>query len=57
VGVVAYWIDKDWDLNECVLKLLPLNGDHSGKAFGKLIHNALQEQGIVITLSMLNYIQ
>ena len=55
-GVVAYWIDKDWDLNECVLELLPLSGDHSGKASGKLIHKALQERGIATKLSMSNCI-
>ena len=40
-GTVAFWIDNNWNLNECVLELLPLDGDHLGKALGKLIFNAL----------------
>jgi hypothetical protein len=56
-GVVAYWIDRDWELNECVLELLPLSGDHSGKASGKLIHKALQERGIATKLSTSNCIR
>jgi len=32
----------NWNLNECVIELLPLNGDHSGKASGKLIFKALR---------------
>ena len=55
-GVVGYWIDEDWDLNECVLELLPLSGDHSGKASRKLIHKSLQERAIETKLSTSNYI-
>ena len=33
-GTVAFWIDDNWNLNECVLELLPLDGDHLGKALG-----------------------
>ena len=33
-GTVAFWIDDEWNLNKCVLELLPLSGDHSGKASG-----------------------
>ena len=40
-GTVAFWINDDWNLNKCVLELLPLSGDHSGKASGKLIFEAL----------------
>jgi hypothetical protein len=38
-------------LRECVLELLPLSGDHSGKASGKLIFKALSRQGIDSKLS------
>ena len=50
-GVVAFWIDDNWDLRECVLDLLPLSGDHSGKASGKLIFKALRQREIEIKLS------
>jgi hypothetical protein len=40
-GTVAFWIDNNWDLNECVLELLPLSSNHSDKASGKLIFKAL----------------
>ena len=30
-GIVAFWIDDNWDLCKCVLDLPPLSGDHSGK--------------------------
>ena len=51
VGTVAFWIDDNWELNECVLELLPLSGDHSGKASGKLIFKALHHRGIETKLS------
>jgi hypothetical protein len=50
-GVVAFWIDDNWDLRECVLDLLPLSGDHSGKASGKLIFKALRRREIETKLS------
>jgi hypothetical protein len=50
-GTVGFWIDDHWHLNECVLELLPLSGDHSGKASGKLIFKALQRRGIETKLS------
>jgi len=51
MGTVAFWIDDNWDLNECVLELLLLSGDHSGKASGKLIFKALRCRGIETKLS------
>jgi hypothetical protein len=45
-GTVAFWIDDNWNLDECVLELLLLDGDHSGKASGKLIFKSLHRQGI-----------
>ena len=45
-GTVAFWIDDNWELNKCVLELLPLSGDQSGKASGKLIFKALHCRGI-----------
>jgi hypothetical protein len=50
-GVVAFWIDDNWDLRECVLDLLPLSGDHSGKALGKLTFKALHRWEIETKLS------
>ena len=50
------WSSWQWDLNECVLELLPLSSDHSGKASGKLIYKALQERAIETKLSTSNYI-
>ena len=50
-GVVTFWIDDNWDLRRCVLDLLPLSGDHSGKASGKIIFKALCRQEIETKLS------
>lgn len=50
-GVVAFWIDDNWNLQEYVIELLPLSGDHSGKASGKLIFKALRKRGIDTKLS------
>ena len=50
-GTVAFWIHDDWNINECVLELLSLSGDHSGKASGKLIFKALHRRGIETKLS------
>jgi hypothetical protein len=50
-SVVIFWIDDNWELRECVLELLPLSGDHSGKASGKLIFKALRQRGIDSKLS------
>ena len=51
-GTVAFWINDNWELRETVLELLPLSGDHSGKASGKLIFKALQRRGIETKLSV-----
>lgn len=50
-GTVAFWINDDWELKEATLELLPLSGDHSGKASGKLIFKALKRRGIERKLS------
>ena len=50
-GTVAFWIDNNWELRETALELLPLSGDHSGKASGKLIFKALKRRGIERKLS------
>ena len=50
-GTVVFWIDDTWSLNECVIELLPLSGDHSGKASGRLIFKALHRQKIETKLS------
>jgi hypothetical protein len=51
-GTVVFWIDDNWNLCEHVLELLPLSGDHSGKASGKLIFKALRKWGIEGKLSV-----
>jgi hypothetical protein len=50
-GTVVFWIDDTWSLNECVIELLPLSGDHSGKASGRLIFKALRRRKIETKLS------
>jgi len=50
-SVVAFWIANNWDFCKCVLDLLPLSGDHSGKASGKLIFKALRRREIETKLS------
>jgi hypothetical protein len=50
-GVVGFWIDDGWNLNESIIELLPLSGDHSGSASGKLIFKALNARGIETKLS------
>ena len=50
-GTVAFWIDENWELRESTLELLPLSGDHSGKASGRLIFKALKRRGIERKLS------
>ncbi|KAJ7805344.1 hypothetical protein B0H14DRAFT_3485216 [Mycena olivaceomarginata] len=43
-GVVVTYIDKDWVLREYMLDLIPLDGDHSGKAVGKLVFKNLKRR-------------
>lgn len=44
--MVGFWINSDWTLVETVLNLLPLEGDHSGRATGKLLYNELKRRRI-----------
>ena len=53
-GTIVFWIDDNWKLCEHVLELLPLSGDHSGKASGRLIFKALRRRGIKGKLSKAN---
>lgn len=54
-GAVVWLIDGEWLLHEHVLDLIPLDGDHSGKASGKVIFNALQKQGVSKKLSVFDF--
>jgi hypothetical protein len=42
-SVVISYIDEDWVLWEHVLDLIPLDGDHSGKAVGRLVFKRLKK--------------
>lgn len=42
-GVVLSYIDEDWVLREYVLDLILLDGDHSGKAVGRLVFKRLKK--------------
>jgi hypothetical protein len=42
-GVVISYIDEDWVLHESVVDLIPLDGDHSGKAVGRLVFKRLKK--------------
>ncbi|KAJ6628612.1 hypothetical protein B0H10DRAFT_2209517 [Mycena sp. CBHHK59/15] len=44
-GLTVTFINKNWVLHEHVLDLIPLDGDHSGDAVGKLIYTALKNHG------------
>lgn len=51
-GVTVTFIDDNWILQEHVLDLLPLLGDHSGAAVAKLVFTSLSHRkmdGIVRT--------
>ena len=41
VGMIDFWISSEWKLNDTPLDIIPLNGDHSGSATGKLMHTSL----------------
>lgn len=43
-GITVTFIDNNWELQEHVLDLIPLHGDHSGEAVGKLVFNALRNR-------------
>lgn len=48
--MVVFWISDQWELEEYVLELLPLDGDHSGAACGKAIYEALNTRKIATKL-------
>ncbi|KAF7358398.1 hypothetical protein MVEN_00889900 [Mycena venus] len=50
-GSVGWLIDNDWVLREFVIDLLPLDGDHSGAASGRLMFHSLKERKLVGKLS------
>ncbi|RDB15201.1 hypothetical protein Hypma_004688 [Hypsizygus marmoreus] len=55
-GIMGFWIDKDWELVEHVLALLPLDGDHTSAVTGKLVYGSLKRWGIEKKLIIFQYI-
>ena len=55
-GLVIFWISEDWVLVGLPIDLLPLNGDHSGRASGKLIYKSLDRRGLAHLLRMSMFI-
>lgn len=61
VSVKVFFISADWTLQEHVLYLHPLDGNHTGKSTGLMIVWEIEKQGvlskfckfIIVTLSML----
>lgn len=47
IGLVAFWINDDWELVECPIALIPVAGDHSGVASAKAIFKEFVRRGIV----------
>lgn len=47
IGLVAYWISDEWELMECPIALLVVDGDHSGAASAKAIFRELDRRGIL----------
>jgi hypothetical protein len=45
-GITVTFIDDDWELQEHILDLIPLDGDHSGEAVGKLVFTALNKRKV-----------
>lgn len=54
--MVGFWIDDDWVLKEHVLELIPMDGDHSGRNYGKLLFESLKKRGISKKISILSII-
>jgi hypothetical protein len=46
-GVKASFINDRWELEEHLLDLHPLEGDHSGESTAKLIFKALRRRGLL----------
>ncbi|KAK7014646.1 hypothetical protein R3P38DRAFT_2638211 [Favolaschia claudopus] len=49
-GAVGWLIDDEWVLREFVLELIPLDGDHSGAATGRLLFHKLDERKLTPNL-------
>ncbi|KAK6988651.1 reverse transcriptase-RNase H-integrase [Favolaschia claudopus] len=45
-GVTVFFIDQNWVLQEHVLDLIPLDGDHSGEAVAKLVYASLARRKV-----------
>ena len=43
-GVAGFWIDDAWALRIYPVGLLPLDGDHTGKAIAEVIFKALHQR-------------
>ncbi|KDN46376.1 hypothetical protein RSAG8_04320, partial [Rhizoctonia solani AG-8 WAC10335] len=44
-GIILFYIDNSWSLNELVIDVVDLDAEHSGSLMGKLVYSALQAKG------------
>ncbi|CUA67902.1 Zinc finger BED domain-containing protein DAYSLEEPER [Rhizoctonia solani] len=44
-GVIIFFIDNNWHLNELVVDVINLDAEHSGSFMGKLVYSALKAKG------------
>ncbi|CAE6441082.1 unnamed protein product [Rhizoctonia solani] len=44
-GIILFFIDKNWTLNELVLDVIDLDAEHAGSLMGKLVYSALRAKG------------
>ena len=50
-GLVGFWIDDKWTLVHLPLNLLALDGDHTGRATGRLVYKSLAHRQIADKIS------
>ena len=43
LGITVHWIDDEWMLQECVLALEKLDGEHSGEYLAKVLRMVLKD--------------
>ncbi|KDN45413.1 hypothetical protein RSAG8_05000, partial [Rhizoctonia solani AG-8 WAC10335] len=44
-GIIVFFIDNNWHLNELVIDVINLDAEHSGGFMGKLLYSALKAKG------------